>query len=145
MQVNGGLGLGRALAYGAADNAEMIYLGAGSQVFTRSIASPGAPSVAASYPGTNTVVGVAMDPANSQTAYVVDAGQVFQTLDGGANWTDVTGDLATLSPGRIRSVAVVNLAEVHAVAVGTDRGRSGPPTCRQRSGHRLAAGCRTRR
>ena len=120
MQVNGGLG--QALAYGAADNAEMIYLGAGSQIFTRSIASPGAPSVAASYPGTNAVVGVAMDPANSQTAYAVDAGQVFQTLDGGANWTDVTGDLATLSPGQIRSVAVVSLAEVHAVAVGTDRG-----------------------
>ena len=115
---------GEAIAYGAADNANMLYVGSGAQVFVRSGASPGSLLAAsATYPGVLNVVDVAIDPNASQTAYVVDQGNVFQTLDGGGTWTNITGNLfAAFSPGQLRSVDVVSLVDLHAVVVGTDRG-----------------------
>jgi len=43
--------------------------------------------------------GVAMDPAQPASAYVVAGTQVFSTNDGGASWNDVTGDLTPSSCG----------------------------------------------
>jgi photosystem II stability/assembly factor-like uncharacterized protein len=115
---------GEAMAYGAADNAEMLYVGSGTRVFIRSAAHPGSLLTAsATYPGTLTVVDVAIDPAGSQTAYVIDQSSVFQTQDGGTNWTNITGNLfAAFNPGQLRSVDVFSVAEQHAVVVGADRG-----------------------
>ena len=115
---------GEAIAYGAADNANMLYVGSGTQVFVRSGASPGSLLAAsAAYPGVLNVVDVAIDPNASQTAYAVDQLNVFQTPDGGGTWTNITGNLfAAFRPGQLRSVDVVSLADLHAVVVGTDRG-----------------------
>ncbi|MCA8879867.1 MAG: exo-alpha-sialidase [Rhodobacteraceae bacterium] len=115
---------GESIGYGAADNVDMLYVGSVNQVFVRNGASPGATLTAsATYPGANRVVDVAIDPGASQTAYVVDTSNVFQTLDAGATWTNVTGDLFTsFRPGQLRSVDVISVADLHAVVVGTDRG-----------------------
>lgn len=115
---------GEAMAYGAADNANMLYVGSGSQVFIRPGAHPGSLLTAsASYPGTLTVVDVAIDPADSQTAYAIDRNNVFQTRDGGASWANITGNLIVgANAGQLRSVDVFTVSDQYAVIVGTDRG-----------------------
>lgn len=115
--------LGESIAYGAADNVDMLYVGSGARVFVRNGPDPGSVlTVSAAYPGTAAVVDVALDPNDSLTAYAIDSNRVYQTRDGGTTWTNVTGDLSTFNPGNLRSVEVVAVAEQHAVAVGTDRG-----------------------
>ncbi len=115
---------GEAIAYGAADNANMLYVGSGAQVFVRSAAHPASLLTASpTYPGALNVIDVTIDPTTAQTAYVIDRANVFQTTDGGANWTNITGDLiAGFNPGQLRSVDVFSIAGQHAVIVGTDRG-----------------------
>src|SRR5207245_10426584 len=49
-------------------------------------------------PLTGTVSSIQVDPANSQTAYAAiraftSGGNVFRTTNGGATWTDISGDL----------------------------------------------------
>jgi hypothetical protein len=68
------------------------------------------------------VVDIAIDPNDSQTAYVIDGGNVFRTQDGGTSWDNITGDLNTLNPGLLLSVDVYSVADQYAVVVGTNRG-----------------------
>lgn len=115
---------GEAIAYGAADNANMLYVGSGAQVFVRPGVHPASLlTAAATYPGIFNVVDVAIDPTTAQTAYAIDQANVFQTTDGGANWSNITGNLVTgFNPGLLRSVDVFSISGQHAVIVGTDRG-----------------------
>ena len=39
------------------------------------------------------VRGISLDNEDWQTAFVIDENNVFQTINAGANWTDITGDL----------------------------------------------------
>jgi photosystem II stability/assembly factor-like uncharacterized protein len=74
------------------------------------------------------VVGIAIDPGHPKTAFVIDRRHVYRTTNAGAKWTDVTGNLATHAPGRLRSVAYVSRGGGK-VVVGTDAGvfgASGP-------------------
>jgi uncharacterized repeat protein (TIGR01451 family) len=65
--------------------------------------------------GATVIRGVAMDPTNWSTAYAVDSNQVFQTINSGVGWADITGSL-TVSD--IRSVETAP----GMVFVGTERG-----------------------
>ena len=117
------------IAYGAAGNPDMLYVGSQARVFIRNAAPPAALTVSATYPGTGgNVIDIAIDPAAPNTAFVVDATTVFRTTDAGGTWTDITGNLGTLAVGSIRSVVFRNVGGA-AVAVGTDTGvfiASGP-------------------
>ena len=115
------------IAYGAAGNADMLYIGSGDQdlhppatrrLQTRSLHRPRirAPEPAAE------VVDIVMDPAAPLIAYVADTTTVYRTADGGANWTDITGDLLTLTPGGIRSITYSTSNAGGAVIVGTQNG-----------------------
>jgi hypothetical protein len=110
-----------AIAYGAADNVEILYVGAGSQVLIRDAAAPDALTASATYPG-GFVQGVALDPDDSQSAYVIDNDQVFETTNEGGAWADVTGNLLTLAPGALRSIAYMPNSTDDILAVGTDFG-----------------------
>jgi hypothetical protein len=59
---------------------------------------------------------------NGATAVVIDATTVFLTRDAGASWTDITGDLLSMSSATLRSVALVQNASAEAVVVGTNEG-----------------------
>jgi len=110
------------IAYGAAGNPDMLYVGAGTRVFVRTGPAPAALTASATYPGTGFVLGVAINPGNPQDAVVVDSAAVFRTTDAGATWTTLTGNLATLTPGPLRSIAFANATADGAVIVGADRG-----------------------
>jgi hypothetical protein len=109
------------VAYGAAGNPDILYVGSGARVFVRTAAPPAALVQSATYPG-GFVLGITLDPNAPNTAYVVDAANVFRTTDAGATWTTLTGNLLTLLPGSLRSVAFGTTTPDGAVFVGTDRG-----------------------
>ena len=110
------------IAYGAAGNPDMLYVGSGNRVFIRTTAPPAALTASATYPGTNPILGIAINPDDPLTAYVVDRTAVFRTTDAGATWATLTGNLAALNPGSLRSVAFSSANADGAVIVGADRG-----------------------
>lgn len=113
------------LSYGAADNADIVYVGSRDRIFVRT-GAPGTPvNQANSYPGTGTgrfVRDTVIDPSTGNNAFVVDPQRVFRTTDAGANWTDITGNIATLDGGELRSIEYIEHSDDDALVVGSDRG-----------------------
>ena len=109
------------IAYGARGNPDVLYVGAGSQVFVRTAAPPAPLDLSVSYPG-GSVRGVAVDPDRPDAAFAVDPARVYRTADAGAGWDDVTGNLGALAPGTLRSVAYSTHAPGGVLVVGGDTG-----------------------
>jgi uncharacterized repeat protein (TIGR01451 family) len=118
----------RAIAYGGraggADNPGVLWFGdTAGQLFLRS-GGAGAPAV---LPGwTNGVTNdIILNPENWADAFVSTGTQVFHTVDAGATFTNVTGNLGTLVPGaNVRSLEIVPVpgTNVLALLAGTDTG-----------------------
>jgi hypothetical protein len=94
-----------AMAYGGRlnglANPDVLYVASGSQIFLRSTAG-GTLTATSGQPGGATIVSIALDPNNWQTAFVADATdpgfsdsktRIYMTTDAGAHWTNVTGNL----------------------------------------------------
>jgi hypothetical protein len=109
------------MVYGHANNVELIYVGSGSQVFVRTTAGGNLAPTTGAFPG-GVVRGVAADPANENTIYVIDDDSVFQSVDGGANWTDISGNIAAGGAGTFRSIAYMPDGPNDRIAVGTNQG-----------------------
>ncbi|HYR26986.1 MAG TPA: VWA domain-containing protein, partial [Thermoanaerobaculia bacterium] len=112
------------VAYGAGTNAEALYVGVGDDVLIR-LAAGGALTASAAYPGAGSarsVAGIVLDPADDRRAFVCDTQGVFMTPDAGASWTDLTGDLATQTPGEIFSIAYSTSNADGAVVIGAENG-----------------------
>jgi hypothetical protein len=120
------------IAYGGPGNADMLYVGVGDQVRIRNAAPPAVLTASAAYPGAGTgrrVAGIVMDPANPQIAYVIDNANVYRTANAGGAWTNVTGNLLTLNPDSLLSVAYSIANPAGTLIVGTKSGvfsASGP-------------------
>ena len=110
------------IAYGAAGNPDVLYVGAGTQIFVRTAAHPAALTASATYPGTGFVAGIAIDPNDPQTAYVADTTNVYLTRNAGVSWTNITGNLGTLNPGTLRSIAYSMRIASAEVVIGSDVG-----------------------
>lgn len=110
-----------AIAYGAAGNADALYVGSGSSVFVRTSAGATlAPAVG--YPG-GYVAAICIDPNDANSAFVVDlVGHVFLTRNAGASWSDISGNLAVLAPGTHRTLVYSTQPKFGAVLVGGDDG-----------------------
>ncbi len=122
----GGPGANRvAMVYGGSlggtPNADLIYVGKNAQVWKRT--APGSLAVTTALPaGASTITDVGIDPDNYNTVFAVDNNQVFLSANGGSTWSDITGNLATVSPGLdLRTVEYVSGANGY-VAVGTRSG-----------------------
>ncbi|HET8774110.1 MAG TPA: hypothetical protein VFP80_09980 [Thermoanaerobaculia bacterium] len=106
---------------GATGNPHALYLGSDRSVFVR-MRRPDAPAKSASYPGKERVLDVAIHRHDPRTAFVVDASHVYATRDAGRSWQDVTGNLLSLDPGQLRSVAFSTSRTLGGVVAGTDKG-----------------------
>ena len=82
---------GAPIAYGTVGNPEALYVGTGSVVRVRTAAA--SPLVATAATGGGTVRDIEMDPDDFNHAFVIDASQVFETVNAGASWTPLTGNL----------------------------------------------------
>jgi hypothetical protein len=112
---------GGAIAYGAAANPDLLYVGSGATFLARTAPPPAALQPEPSYPG-GTVVDIALDPTRPMTAFVVDPDRVYRTPDAGRTWTDITGNLSALTPGALRSIAYSWSDAAAMVVVGSDSG-----------------------
>jgi hypothetical protein len=113
------------LAYGAADNPNALYVGLTDRVFIRPAAPPAPLVQSLTFPGTGTgltVTDIAIDPDDGDTAFVSNTTSVYRTTDGGATWTNVTGNLQTLVPSTVRSLAFGATSRGDAIVVGSQNG-----------------------
>jgi hypothetical protein len=108
------------IAYGAANNPEMLYVGSGSLLYIRRQADPSPLAVSSAYKG-GFVLGIAMDPNRGEIAFVVSPKGVYQTTNGGGAWKNITGNLP-VKPGSLRSIAFSTQQAAGALVVGTDKG-----------------------
>ena len=87
-----------AIAYGGKSggvtNPDLLYVAAGNKIYLRSEAA-GTLAQLTAYPGTNPIKDLALDPNDWKKAYALDQNTIYRTVDAGATWTDITGDLVT--------------------------------------------------
>jgi hypothetical protein len=104
------------------DNADVLYVGSGTQVLARTATTFGALAATAALPaGVGTIVDVLMHTEDWMTAFAIDNDQVFHTTNAGAAWNDITGNLVDLN---LRSLEFVfdAIAGVGALLAGGDGG-----------------------
>jgi hypothetical protein len=104
------------------DNPDVLYVGSGSQVLARTVTTFGALAVTAALPpGVGTIVDVLMHPEDWMTVFAIDNDQVFQSLDAGGSWSDITGNLID---SNLRSLEFVfdTISSVGALLAGGDGG-----------------------
>jgi photosystem II stability/assembly factor-like uncharacterized protein len=109
------------MVYGHPNNADLIYVGAGAQVFVRATPGGNLAPTAGAFPG-GTVFGVTVDPADENRVYAIGNDSVFQSVDGGANWTDITGDITADGAGTFRAIAYIPSLTGDRLVVGTNAG-----------------------
>ena len=112
----------QAIAYGATNDPDAIYVGKLAAVWKRSGAGGAITQTTALPAGAADVTDVAMDPTNSSRVFAVDNNQVFASADGGVTWTDVTGNLGTVSAQDFRTVEYISDAGGDSVVIGTRSG-----------------------
>ncbi|MCA9420525.1 MAG: hypothetical protein KC592_05895 [Nitrospira sp.] len=110
-----------AMVYGHPNNADLIYVGAGTQVFVRTTAGGNLAATAAAFPG-GMVFGVAVDPADENIVYAIGNASVFQSVDGGASWTDITGNITADGAASFRAIEYIEGTKNDRVVVGTNAG-----------------------
>lgn len=115
-----------AIDYGAADNADIIYVGGFSGRVEIRTGAPGtATTVAAAFPGDSangTVRSIAINPDLSSQAVAVNSQAVYFTSNTGGAWEEITGNLSTFDLGSIQSVEYVNREAGDRIVVGARRG-----------------------
>lgn len=117
----GGPGANRnAMAFGSLVDPDAAYVGKGAAVFKRQanvfVATASLPA------GANTITDVAMDPNNPLRVYAVDDNQIFRSLDGGATWSDVTGNIGNISSFDFRTIEYIYDPAGDQIALGTRSG-----------------------
>ena len=112
----------QALAYGATNDPDAIYVGKLAAVWKRTGAAGALTQTAALPAGAATITDVSMDTTNSARVFAVDDDQVFRSVDSGATWVDVTGNLPTISGLDFRTVEYISDASGDSVVVGTRSG-----------------------
>ncbi|HYU30548.1 MAG TPA: RTX toxin [Thermoanaerobaculia bacterium] len=109
-----------AVAYGGLGNPDLLVVGAAilpsttpDRLFIRTAPYPAAPTEVLTYPRVagRTIRDIVIDPDNAGAIYLTNSAQVLQTLNGGATWTDVTGNILSFAPIALRAIAYVPRAD----------------------------------
>jgi len=95
---------------GGVENPDLIIVGSGNELWTRTAPAPAPFARNSAYPGSLNVNGLAVDPSNAKTICTADDEKIFCSVNGGA-WVDQTGGLAGSGP-------------FNTVSIGTARGSS---------------------
>lgn len=113
-----------ALVYGGRANGVdvpgLLFVAAGNGLYLRP-AQAGTLTRLTTYTG-GTPVGVAVRPDDWRRVFVVSNSAVYASGDGGATFTDISGNLAAAGAGTLYSVGVVPVGNDTAVIVGGSRG-----------------------
>ncbi len=112
---------GNTIAYGGRIggnvNPDLIYVGAGAQI-RRRVAPGNAFATLNAYPG-SFVQALVLDPNNAATIFVADdQNRVWQSVNGGNNWANITGNIAATSFEAIEFIG----GATPAIVVGAQEG-----------------------
>lgn len=110
-----------AMIYGVRGDAGLAYIGSGSGVFKRT--GGGAFAATTALPaGAATITDVTVNPDDANLVFAVDDNQVFRSTNGGTTWTDVTGNLPSISSFDFRTIEYIESPTGDMVALGTRSG-----------------------
>lgn len=110
------------IAYGAGNNPDALYVGSGARVFVRTAPHPAPLTQSTTYPGVGTVTDLVIDPNDANTAFVVNATNVYRTTNAGATWSAVTGNIQSFAPGALKSITYASTLLGDAIVLGTSKG-----------------------
>ena len=115
-----------AMVYGGrsagAANPDLIYVGSGNQVYTRTTSGGAINATAALPSGASKITDVAIDPDEFKTVFAIDNNQVFLSTDSGTSWIDITGNLPSISSFDFRTIEYLPEFPTDAIAIGTRSG-----------------------
>ena len=99
----------------------------GNQIYKRTTSPPDALTRLTNYPGTNDVLGIAVDPNDYTDLFAVDPAHVYNSKDSGTTWHEITGNLPVVlgqvvEPGDLASVAFLPNGSGNSILVGTYQG-----------------------
>ena len=118
--------LQNAMVYGGSKsgtpNPDLIYVGASSAVQKRTTSGGAFTATTALPSGAAQVTDVAIDPDNYDTVFASDSNQVFMSSNGGSTWSDITGNLTSVSSTEFRTMEYVPGNIVDAITIGTRSG-----------------------
>lgn len=103
-----------AVSYGGLGNPELLVVGSGVRLFMRTAAHPAPLTEVLTYPGRLTAFTIrdtVIDPSNANAIYLTNATQVYQTLDGGATWQNISGNIMTFNPIALRAIEYIERAD----------------------------------
>ena len=111
-----------ALAYGAGTNAAALYVGSVNELYVRTAPHPAPLLRSLSYPGVLPIADIALDPDQANRVFVADDARVFRSANAGASWQEITGNLASLGPGRLQTLVYVATPLGDGLVVGSQTG-----------------------
>ena len=120
-QLTGTSGNILSLVYGHQNNADLIVASSRSGLFIRTTAGSTLSPTPTQYPGIQ-ATDIVVDPVDETSLFVAGLTQVFSTLDAGATWIDITGNLGAAGAGRFQTIEYVKSASDDRVLVGTSAG-----------------------
>ncbi len=120
--ITGSTGANRdAIAFGHVSDPDLLVVGSGSSILVRdSFVGNAMTATTTPFPG-GSVRDIVLDPTVADAYYVVAAGGLYETLDGGTVWTNITGNLFSLA-NEFRSIEFVEAFPDDGLVVGTDTG-----------------------
>jgi subtilisin-like proprotein convertase family protein len=102
-------------------NANLIYVGSGDTVFKRTAANGSFTDTALPGDGSD-VSDITINPNDWMTVFAIDDDEVFMSTNAGGVWTDITGNLTSISSLGFRSLAFVPSILDGALVIGTRSG-----------------------
>ncbi|MEE4329229.1 MAG: hypothetical protein V2J10_00060, partial [Wenzhouxiangella sp.] len=112
--------VGDPLVYGVAANADYVLAASGDRLFRRASPPPARMEELGS-PTDSLITDLGVDPDDPARLFVLDTASVYHSDDGAGDWDDITGNLGSLNPGRLRTLVFVSGPD-DAVLIGGDRG-----------------------
>lgn len=110
-----------AIAYGVRADAGTAYIGSGAAVFKR--IGGGAFAATTALPaGAAAITDVAVNPDNADMVFAIDNDQIFRSTNGGTTWTDISGNIASISAADFRTIEFLEIVTGDQVALGTRSG-----------------------
>jgi len=111
-----------AVAYGADNDPEIIYVGARQHVYVRTAAHPAPLVQTTAFSNGEWINAIALNPANSDIAYAASWDRVWETTDAGQSWVEVTADFHTAGGRNIRSLIWCNNGGAGQLVAGCNSG-----------------------
>jgi len=111
---------GDPLIYGVPGNADLVMAASGPALYTRTTAPPASVTFN-SEPTGQSISSLAINPDDSDAIFALSTAEIAFSSNFGSSWTDVTGNLASFSPRRLRALAFAP-GDDPALLVGSDRG-----------------------